>query len=142
MSGASGSRSSGVIGRAVGHHLHEEAIGSPLGPRGMLVNPTKKTIFSRNARHASGGSTGHLCPLPTGHSPSPFPFMSHPFSLFRPSITEGWCPSCVHYNSLGWGFESLGCSVVLQPMSACPRHSRLAGLRASRERARIKKKFF
>eukprot|EP00962_Isochrysis_galbana_P018798 scaffold5445_cov127-Isochrysis_galbana.AAC.2 len=42
-----------------------------------------------NARHASGGSTGHLCPLPTGHSPSPFPFMSHPFSLFRPSIYNG-----------------------------------------------------
>eukprot|EP00962_Isochrysis_galbana_P047278 scaffold19250_cov145-Isochrysis_galbana.AAC.2 len=39
---------------------------------------------------------------------------------YRPSIAEGWCQSCVHYNSLGWGWgiESLGFSVVLNPMSA------------------------
>eukprot|EP00962_Isochrysis_galbana_P014719 scaffold4212_cov122-Isochrysis_galbana.AAC.15 len=51
-------------------------------------------------------------PLPSHSFPTP------PCSLFRPSITEGWCPSCVHYNSLGWGIESLGFSIVLQPMSA------------------------
>eukprot|EP00962_Isochrysis_galbana_P027759 scaffold8737_cov124-Isochrysis_galbana.AAC.4 len=52
-------------------------------------------------------------PLPI-HFPPPSP-------LFRPSIAEGWCPSCVHYKSLGgWGIESLGfsVSVVLKPMSA------------------------
>eukprot|EP00962_Isochrysis_galbana_P014119 scaffold4022_cov122-Isochrysis_galbana.AAC.9 len=97
--------------------LEEERRESHL-PIILAPPPSKKKIFSRNARHASGSSTGHLCPLPTGHSPPPFPFISHPFSLFRPSVAEGWCPSCVHYNSLGWGIESLGFIVVLQPMSA------------------------
>eukprot|EP00962_Isochrysis_galbana_P009288 scaffold2603_cov100-Isochrysis_galbana.AAC.6 len=59
-----------------------------------------------------------LCHLPSGHSPSPIPFVPHPFSLFRPSLAEGWRPSCVHYNSLGKSIESLGFSVVLNPMSA------------------------
>eukprot|EP00962_Isochrysis_galbana_P039232 scaffold14038_cov110-Isochrysis_galbana.AAC.4 len=44
---------------------------SPKRPRdpssGNKVSERKK-IFSRNARHASGGSMGHLCLLPTGHS--------------------------------------------------------------------------
>eukprot|EP00962_Isochrysis_galbana_P003670 scaffold1044_cov120-Isochrysis_galbana.AAC.11 len=57
--------------------------------------------------------------------------MSHPFSLFRPSITEGWCPSCVHYNSLGWGFESLGCSVPQRKKRAQPLHLPLAPPAAS-----------
>eukprot|EP00962_Isochrysis_galbana_P007526 scaffold2036_cov115-Isochrysis_galbana.AAC.10 len=74
-------------------------------------------LCSLNARHASGGSTGHHCPLPTGRHSPPLPSHSYPtpFSLFRPSITEGWCPSCVHYNSLGWGIESLGFSVCRAP---------------------------
>eukprot|EP00962_Isochrysis_galbana_P006265 scaffold1691_cov107-Isochrysis_galbana.AAC.13 len=37
MSGASGSRSSGVIGRAVGHHLHE--VFSCLRPHTMIPLP-------------------------------------------------------------------------------------------------------
>eukprot|EP00962_Isochrysis_galbana_P048428 scaffold20198_cov160-Isochrysis_galbana.AAC.1 len=41
-----------------------------------------------------------------------------PFSLFRPPVAEGWCQSCVHYNSQGWGIESLGFGVGLNPMSA------------------------
>eukprot|EP00962_Isochrysis_galbana_P036204 scaffold12470_cov119-Isochrysis_galbana.AAC.16 len=84
-----------------------------------IIARKKGKIFSRNARHASGGSTGHLksiayrsLPLSLSHS---FPT---PFSLFRPSVAEGWCQSCVHHNSLGWGIESLGFSVVLNPMSA------------------------
>eukprot|EP00962_Isochrysis_galbana_P023188 scaffold6968_cov117-Isochrysis_galbana.AAC.6 len=41
-------------------------------------------------------------------------------TAYRPSVAERWCQSCVHYNSLGWGIEieSLGFSVVLNPMSA------------------------
>eukprot|EP00962_Isochrysis_galbana_P051718 scaffold23168_cov125-Isochrysis_galbana.AAC.5 len=46
------------------------------------------------ALHTSGDSAETLCPLPSGHSPSPFPFIPHPFSLFRPPFAEGWCPSC------------------------------------------------
>eukprot|EP00962_Isochrysis_galbana_P061777 scaffold44439_cov298-Isochrysis_galbana.AAC.1 len=49
----------------------------------------EKKIFSRNARHASGGSTGHLCQLPTGHSPSPFPFFSHPLLLIQAVYSRG-----------------------------------------------------
>eukprot|EP00962_Isochrysis_galbana_P055314 scaffold27055_cov133-Isochrysis_galbana.AAC.3 len=48
-----------------------------------------KKIFSRNARHPSGGSTGHLSPLPTGHSPSPFPFFSHPLLLIQAVCSGG-----------------------------------------------------
>eukprot|EP00962_Isochrysis_galbana_P035408 scaffold12132_cov103-Isochrysis_galbana.AAC.6 len=61
----------------------------------------KEKIFSRNARHAGGGSTGHLKSI-----------------VYRPSVAEGWCQSCVHYNSQGWGIESLGFGVGLKPMSA------------------------
>eukprot|EP00962_Isochrysis_galbana_P027176 scaffold8514_cov125-Isochrysis_galbana.AAC.2 len=46
-------------------------------------------IFSRNARHANGGSTGHLCPMSTGHSPSPFPFFPHPLLLIQAVYSGG-----------------------------------------------------
>eukprot|EP00962_Isochrysis_galbana_P015384 scaffold4414_cov135-Isochrysis_galbana.AAC.2 len=55
----------------------------------MTSDGTEKKIFSRNARHASGGSTGHLCPLPTGHSPSPFPFFSQPLLLTQAVYSGG-----------------------------------------------------
>eukprot|EP00962_Isochrysis_galbana_P014053 scaffold4002_cov123-Isochrysis_galbana.AAC.13 len=38
---------------------------------------------------ASGGSTGHLCPLSTGRSPSPFPFFSHPLLLIQAVYSGG-----------------------------------------------------
>src|SRR6056297_3537881 len=60
------------LGEAVGHHISK-----------------KKKIFSRNARHASGGSTGHLCPRSTGHSPSPFPFFLHPLLLIQAVYSGG-----------------------------------------------------
>eukprot|EP00962_Isochrysis_galbana_P007439 scaffold2007_cov123-Isochrysis_galbana.AAC.5 len=46
-------------------------------------------ISSRNARHASGGSTGHLCLMSTGRSPSPFPFFSHPLLLIQAVYSGG-----------------------------------------------------
>eukprot|EP00962_Isochrysis_galbana_P055826 scaffold27636_cov107-Isochrysis_galbana.AAC.1 len=49
------------------------------GAAGRVRPATKKKIFSRNARHASGGSTGHLKSI-----------------AYRPSVAEGWCQSCVH----------------------------------------------
>eukprot|EP00962_Isochrysis_galbana_P008113 scaffold2205_cov131-Isochrysis_galbana.AAC.3 len=74
-----------------------------MGGEGGGGGRRKKKIFSRNARHASGGSTGHLKSI-----------------VYRPSVAEGWCQSCVHYNSQGWGIEieSLGFGVGLNPMSA------------------------
>eukprot|EP00962_Isochrysis_galbana_P039077 scaffold13984_cov117-Isochrysis_galbana.AAC.2 len=42
-----------------------------------------------NARHANGGSTGHLCPMSTGHSPSPFPFFLHPLHLIQAVYSGG-----------------------------------------------------
>eukprot|EP00962_Isochrysis_galbana_P013392 scaffold3808_cov112-Isochrysis_galbana.AAC.23 len=36
-----------------------------------------------------------LCPLPSGHSPSPFPVFPHPFSFFRPPFAGGWFQSSV-----------------------------------------------
>eukprot|EP00962_Isochrysis_galbana_P014215 scaffold4056_cov110-Isochrysis_galbana.AAC.2 len=69
------------------------------------------------------------CPLPSGHSPSPFPIVPHPFSLFRPPFAGGWMvpQSCVHYNSLGLVPKSLGFIVVLY---LCPHQSRSTSLRA------------
>eukprot|EP00962_Isochrysis_galbana_P019354 scaffold5640_cov136-Isochrysis_galbana.AAC.1 len=54
---------------------------SGMHPRAPTTN--NKKIFSRNARHANGGSTGYLCPMSTGHSPSPFPFFLHPLLLIQ-----------------------------------------------------------
>eukprot|EP00962_Isochrysis_galbana_P050679 scaffold22056_cov113-Isochrysis_galbana.AAC.3 len=46
-------------------------------------------LYPGNARHASGGSTGHPYPLPTGQSPSPFPFISHPLLLIQAVCSGG-----------------------------------------------------
>eukprot|EP00962_Isochrysis_galbana_P004808 scaffold1316_cov130-Isochrysis_galbana.AAC.6 len=92
--------------------------------RKVVERGEKKTLVeTRDTLAAARRDTSVHClpvtpPLPSHSFPTPF-------SLFRPSIAEGWCQSCVHYNSLGWGIESLGFSVVLHPMSACPHRSRL-----------------
>eukprot|EP00962_Isochrysis_galbana_P037778 scaffold13277_cov114-Isochrysis_galbana.AAC.13 len=65
----------------------------------------------KNARHASGGSTGHLCPLPTGHSPSPFPFFSQPLLLIQAVYSGGVVSELCALQQPGLG-------VVLNPMSA------------------------
>eukprot|EP00962_Isochrysis_galbana_P050189 scaffold21608_cov130-Isochrysis_galbana.AAC.2 len=73
----------------------------------------------RNARHASGGSTGHLCPLPIGHSPSPFPFFFHSLLLIQAVYSGGVVSELRALQQPGLGYiESLGFSVVLNPMSA------------------------
>eukprot|EP00962_Isochrysis_galbana_P001069 scaffold276_cov116-Isochrysis_galbana.AAC.5 len=76
----------------------------------------KSLVETRDTLAAARRDTSvHYLPVA---APLPSHSFPTPFSLFRPSIAEGWCQSCVHYNSLGWGIESLGFSVVLDPMSA------------------------
>eukprot|EP00962_Isochrysis_galbana_P006745 scaffold1816_cov134-Isochrysis_galbana.AAC.4 len=55
----------------------------PLRPSTVYHMACRNCAWNGNARHASGGSTGHLCPLSTGRSPSPFPFFSHPLLLIQ-----------------------------------------------------------
>eukprot|EP00962_Isochrysis_galbana_P053541 scaffold24994_cov120-Isochrysis_galbana.AAC.1 len=75
--------------------------------------PLIKKVETRDTLAAARRDTSvHYLPVAP---PLPSHSFPTPFSLFRPSISEGWCQSCVHYNSLGWGIESLGFSVVLDP---------------------------
>eukprot|EP00962_Isochrysis_galbana_P012566 scaffold3555_cov113-Isochrysis_galbana.AAC.5 len=60
----------------------------------------KNKILSRTCYTLAAAQRITDCPLPSGHSPTPFPFVPHPFSLCRPPFAGGWFHSCVHYNSL------------------------------------------
>eukprot|EP00962_Isochrysis_galbana_P044720 scaffold17415_cov147-Isochrysis_galbana.AAC.8 len=91
-------------------------IRTPHTPHPHLRSKKKSLVETRDTLTAARRDTSvHYLPVAP---PLPSHSFPTPFSLFRPSISEGWCQSCVHYNSLGWGIESLGFSVVLDPMSA------------------------